>query len=216
MVAFGEVNEQHDYIAVVGTGASLKNVKLYFKDHVKVIAVNQAVKILDHFDYWFTLDTSTTNRLLMKNQLHGAIYYAAVPLDYGKNNARVAAMRREPETNIKYLRRISGTMFGRLRAKSSMPTSPGKIHTGNSGWGAFQLAYHMYPKKIALFGLDGFGNYAYPGGKPTHLQPMKQLFASSCYQIEKRNIHVINGSPDSLIDCYERISPIKAMDWINS
>lgn len=213
-IAYTPVLPRHSAIAVVGTGSSLDNVNLEFGDKVTVIAVNSAIHLLNCVDYWFTLDTSSRNRLIMRRPISGITYYAAVPIDYGQPNARVAAMRRPAEQHVNYLERVCGDGHGRLKTKGGLPKNKKVIHTGNSGWGAFQLACHMEPRKIGLFGLDGYGNYAKFGGKPTHLYPMPDLFRSALPDLQERGIKVVNASINSVIDCFEKRTIEDTARWL--
>lgn len=215
MVEFTTVTERHDYIAIVGSGSSLKNIKLDIPAKVAIIAVNGAVHILNRFDYWFTLDPSPRNYTIMSKPKPNVIYYAAVPSDYGQPTARIAGMRQQPGPHMRFLRRIEGYGHGRLRTRCGVPRARDRIHTGNSGWGAFQLACHMNARKIALFGLDGHGRYAYDRRRPTHLQPMPDLFLSAVEHCQRNNIKVVNASINSKIECFPKKTIQQTIEWLN-
>ena len=210
---FRPVTERHDRIAVVGTGHSLKGVDIEFGPEVYIIAVNGAHRILKRFDAWFTLDLSRTNLEFMKKKTKKVQHFLAVPSDYGRMDARLARMRRKPDSYVHYLLRVSGEGHGRFKTRSRLPDDPRVIHTGNSGWGAFQLACHMQPEKVGLFGFDGFGGYAY-GGKPIDLKPMRDLFSSAKDQVQERGIRVANGSVNSVIECFPRETPQDVVRWL--
>lgn len=179
-----------------------------FPDGVTVIAVNGSLRYLPRADFWFTLDPSWPNRAIMATPRAGVIYYAAVPPEYGTPAARFAPMRTPPDAHVKYLKRVEGREFGRYRAKSGLSRDKGEINTGNSAWGALQLALHMEPEKVALFGVDGQGDYFY-GGAPRDLTTMPALFASA-----ETDVSIVNGSPGSLVGCFPKMTPDDALQWL--
>lgn len=199
---FTRVTERAKRIAVIGSGSSLIGKRLEFPDNVTVIAVNGAINFLDAVDYWFTLDHSRANLELERLPMLGVTYYHAAPPDL-----------KETYPWVKYLQRVTGTEFGRFKCKGGLPSDTRQIHTGNSGWGAFQLACHMKPSKVALFGLDGAGEYRY-GGKPKVLTMMPSLFASSVVDLAIEGILVRNASPDSTITCFPKLSVEEGIQWV--
>ncbi len=205
MIRYEEVIEKHDRIAVVGTGMSLHGVKLDFAPNVAVIAVNCAIEHLEKVDYWFTLNPSAVNNNLMleRNRRAGVKYYAAVPDNH-----------RPVSKHVTFIERRVGTGHGRFRTKGGLCPDKHAINTGNSAWGAFQLGIHMQPSRVALFGIDAHGGYHY-GGSPKALDMLPELFASSVEELARRNIQVLNGSPISLIDCFNKATPQEAVAWLN-
>lgn len=200
---FVRVEERAERIAVIGTGESLKDKRLDFPEHVRVIAINQAIKYLPRVDFWFTLDHSPVNLAIERAPRKGTTYYHAAPMEL------------MPSYNhVRYLRRVTGGLWGRFMCKDGLPDDKGVIHTGNSGWGGFQLACHMEPEKVALFGLDGGGGYHY-GGAPKVLAMMPELFQSSVDALAERDIKVRNGSPISTITCFEKLSVEEAIKWVS-
>lgn len=200
---FTKVVHHAERVAIVGTGASIKETKLVLQDNVRLLAVNSAIYYHKDIDFWFTLDPSPSNMEIMKTRFFGIAYYAAVPDDF-----------RVVSDHVRHLRRITGLGHGRYRTKGGLSRDKGCIHTGNSAWGALQLAVHMGAKKVALFGIDGHGDYHY-GGSPRNLTMMPELFASSVGELKELGVEVINGSPSSVVDCFPRVTPTEAMQWIN-
>lgn len=201
---YTEVDDHFESIAIVGTGNSLKGVNLAFSEDVAVLAVNSAINHLTRTDIWFTLDPSPSNVTIMRRPIRGVTYYAAVPENFS------GAPR-----HVNLLRRVVGTGHGHYQTKAGLSNDRGAIHTGNSAWGALQLAAHLGAEKVALFGIDGQGGYHY-GGAPRELSMLPALFASAVGDLAARGIDVINGSPDSTVDCFRRYAPEDAMRWINS
>jgi len=212
-VAFSSVIEQAERVAIVGTGESLKGFDLVFGGDVTVIAINGAIRLLPRTDVWFTLDPSRRNREIMARPRPGVTYYAAVPEDYGMPSAESPAMREPADTHVRYLRRIEGDGSGRYRTKHGLCPDKGAVHTGNSGWGAFQVARHMGARRIALFGIDGRGRYV-SGGTPRQLSMVPGLFASAVSELLSNDVAVVNGSWISTVTCFSRMGPEEARAWL--
>lgn len=192
-----------DKVAIVATGSSLKGVDLVFGNDVAVIAVNAAINHLRRTDYWFTLDPSPDNQDIMRKPIRGVTYYAALPDSFTSVPG-----------NVRVLQRVSGTGHGRYMTKGGLSPDKRAIHTGNSAWGALQLAVHLGATRIALFGVDGAGPYHY-GGRPRELGMMPALFASALGELTTRKVSVVNGSPDSEVRAFTLLTPEEAMKWIN-
>lgn len=213
MTVFGSVIHTATKVAIYGTGPSIGDIqwKLPSLD-VKTIAINAAINYIKA-DFWFTLDPGTLNRLLMSRQRNGTIYYAAVPDDYGTKSATYWRHRASAEGNVIFLRRITGDGFS--ASKEGLSPNNYSIHTGNSAWGALQLAVHMGARKIALFGVDGYGNY-YMGGKPRDLSMMADLFESAVGDLQRLGVEVVNGSPYSVVNCFPKLEAKEALQWIST
>lgn len=199
---YGRVSHKAKKAVIVGTGPSLKGVTLEFPEDVAVIAVNSAIHHQHDCDFWFTLDPSPVNMEIMKAPVEGVSYYAAVPHNF-----------RHVLPHVTLLRRCEGNGHGRFRTRSGLSQDYGSIHTGNSAWGAFQLAVLMGATKIALFGVDGAGNYHY-GGAPRDLSMVPGLFLSAVPELRRRRIEVVNGSMQSKVTCFTRMKPQEASEWI--
>jgi len=199
---FSKVVHHARKVAIIGTGSSLKNERLFFTDDVKVLAVNSAIKHHQPVDFWFTLDPSPSNIEIMKERLFGVAYYAAVPHEFD-----VVA------DHVRHLVRVTGDGHGRYKTRAGLCRDKGGIHTGNSAFGALQLAVHMGAEYIGLFGIDGHGDYHY-GGAPRNLTMMPELFASTVDELDQLGIEVVNGSPTSTVTCFPRMPAREAMDWL--
>lgn len=214
-VEFRPVTERHERILIVATGTSLWGFDLSqitrLKGLVYSIAVNGALKAFTP-DAWFTLDPSPVNRaLLAETRPSGVSYYMAVPGDYGMERARVAAHVPAPEEGVHYLRRRAAGR-GAIRGLSR---DPHDINTGNSAYGALGLAFHMWPKKVGLLGVDGTtSGYAFGPGRPGDLSHLPELFASAVPDLTWRNIDVANGSRLSTVDCFPRMGADNLLRWL--
>lgn len=209
------VVERRWRFAIVGTGPSIEP---HIRDlnmmpnHVAVIAVNGAIDWLPRADYFFTLDPSPVNVERMRNQRRGCKYYAALPVDGDAAKHRGELQAR----GVRILRRIHGEGHGRLRTRERLPERRDEIHTGNSAWGALQLAIHMGAKRIALLGIDGHGGYVDTSGSPRDLSPMPGLFASAVDALRARRIEVRCGSPESTVTCFENCGQWEALHWLTT
>lgn len=179
---------------------------------VLVIAVNGAIEWCAAADWFFSLDPSAYVCGLVARPRDGVKYHMAVPDSYGTRLAPLKRHRAPRLEHVTYLRRLTGN--GVRGARPGLSEDPGAINTGNSAYGALGLAYHQRPDRIAMLGVDGTNHsYAYLPGRPgwslTHLPG---LFASALPQLA--GIEVINGSPESRVDCFPRVSPEAALAWL--
>lgn len=219
IVPWSQVNVLAQRILILGFGPSLRQVERQkiidaYHQGVFILAVNRSIGWAPFAPGWFTLDPNKYVYPIMKEAVPGRVCYVAVPNDYGRPSARIHYHRVEVPSGINYLRRIPGD--GPLKSKYTLSEHTGKIHTGNSVWGALGVSYLMMPEKIVILGLDGTqGEYAYGRGKPLgDLSHLPELFASAGPQLRLREIEVLNGSPNSSVTCFPRVSPNEAMDWL--
>jgi hypothetical protein len=209
------VQHTAERVAIVATGPSLKGVDLTMPDGVSVIAVNGALPHLPRADFWFTLDPDGNNRGIMRTAIErtSTVFYAAVPPQYGQPDADCWWYRPDPEPRVHFLEWIRGV--GPKGSKPGLSTSPTGIHCGNSAYGALGLAFLMGAKRIALLGVDGMSNrYAWGDSRCGDMQHLGWLFGTAKRQLELAGVDVIVGSPFSRVDCWPRVSPRRAMDWL--
>lgn len=202
-------------VLIVAAGPSVEGVDLSMvPPRVTVIAVNGAIRFTPKVDVWFTLDPSTPNRALLRERRPGVRYVMAVPDDYGSPGAAVQAHRAPRDPGVTYLRRVSGD--GPWSARPGLVEDRGAIHTGNSAWGALGYAYHLRPGKIGLLGVDGTsGGYAYLSGAPRpQFDHLPDLFASALPQLQAAGVSVRNGSPESRVVCFPRVTPSALLRWL--
>lgn len=203
-------------IVIVASGPSLRGMDWsLLPASAVVVAVNGAVAGVPRANAFFTLDPSGANRQRMREQRAGVRYFAAVPDDYGTPGAACAGHRAQREPGVTWLRRLPGA--GPLRSRAGLSEDSSAIHTGNSAWGALGLAYHWRPGRIVLLGVDaaGGGYWHGPGGPAGSLEHLPALFASALPQLQAAAIQVVNGSLDSRIDCFPRMTPEDALSWLN-
>ncbi len=101
----------------------------------------------------------------------------------------------------------------RNTGREGLETDPGGLRTGqNSGYQAINLAYHLGAAKIILLGYDlqigpgqrshWFGDH--PNKQRPPLRHMRQFFPSLAKGLRDVGVEVINCSPQTALDCFER------------
>lgn len=212
----------HDNIIIVCTGPSLKDFDFnLLRDKGYIIAVNDAGNYVPFADAWFTLDPwGLTGKQLPSKEFTGQLI-SAVPEDYGLIDARSAPHRVRINPNVSYLHRIPFHTYYDVKTNDyltwGLNEDTGSINTGNSGYGALNLAYHMRPKRIYLFGCDATRGYFFDEAKATRsLNHLPLIFRSTLPQLEKAGIEVINASPLSKIDCFKKYTLNTAIKKLNA
>src|SRR5690625_600210 len=193
-------------IVIVASGPSVRAVR---RDDILaagavVIAVNGAIYWLGRADYSFTLDPSQINLVRANNRVRGCKYVMALPDN----------MQAPP--GVTRMARQQGDAYGKARALQGLSEDKNAIHTGNSAFGALGLAYHLCPQRVVLLGVDGTQERRVDGGYSRTLKHLPELFSSAVPQLRKRKIDVVNGSPDSRVACFSRMTPQEALCWLKS
>jgi hypothetical protein len=201
-----ERNDSAYKTVVLASGKSLSDFDMWSlnRPDIFVIAVNDSVKFAPFADAWFTIDPwGLGGKQLPGDKFNGKLY-AGVPEDFGDPLAKCRDHRVNPPDNITYLKRVH--MKG-LSEKSD------SIRTGNSGFGAFNMAYLMGAKNILLLGVDATRGYFYNNLKITRsLNHLPQMFEDSLPQLKSRGVKVINGSPQSKVYSFTRYEPDYALE----
>lgn len=220
IVPWSRVQHAARRVAIVGSGPSLKGFDLSLLRDFDVIAVNSAILHLPFAPrFWFSMDPALPNRAIMaraKDCPDTVFYFAAFP-DHGLKMDAAHRDRRDAtiDERVIYLRRIEG--IHRVGARPALSTDPTGVHCGNSAYGALGLGFHMKPERIALFGVDARTDqgYAWGPGQPTQdLRFLQWLFASAQPQLDAAGIKVLNGSPESRVTCFPRVTPDDAAAWL--
>lgn len=225
-VVFGRIEERWDRVVICGQGPSWKHVHPEWLSRARrlgawVIAVNGAI---DHTpaDMWFSLDMSPDNMARMRRRVARARYVAAVPDTFGTEDAPCSWQRGDVPQGVTYLRRIvraepkDGSFEERIlyQIVGGLSEDPGAIHTGNSGFGALGLAYHLRPSRIVLLGIDGRGRKRWDGTVNGPLDHMPELFRGAVDQLDRAGIEVVNGSMTSHVRCFRQCAPSMALGWL--
>lgn len=134
---------------------------------------------------------------------------------------------------VRFLRRERGEILS---------SDPGMIHSGgSSGFGALSFAVLTHAREIVLFGFDyapveiivarnrrgapkliGMGwhsnedNY----GQKRHQWPMNwqkwsEAFSAVKPDLDRRGVHVVNASPNSLITAFEKMTHDEAIEYLD-
>lgn len=158
-----------------------------------VIAVNGAIDWLSRADYFFTLDPSPVNLRRLKQRRDGTAYCAAgIRLPGVLSYERVSERGPEPRP-----RGCPAWWLWRWSAVKTLATDPGRIHSGNSAWGALGLAYHLGFTDVALVGVDGTTAPRVEGGNSNNLSHLPELFASALPQINVVSCGALAGIPQT-------------------
>lgn len=191
---------------IIGGGESLRDFD--FPDlrtlDATIIGVNGVVDYLTYRGYWFTLDPGGLNIERLERLPEGVEPVMAVP-EWFKRGAY---------PNVRYFDRVEGTSFGWVRAAEGLSDDPGKIHTGNSFYGALGFAKHLGAKRTALLGLDAKGDSHWydPSELCGPMDHLPALFET----IDEPEMEIVNGSPESRVTCFPRMPPEKALEWLMS
>lgn len=203
-----------DTIIIVASGNSVRYIDTNVVRHMQqsgahIIAVNGAAEVYNFSDSWFTLDPWGLHGPQLPKPFSGKLY-AAVPDDFGTPSARSTQHRVTPMPGITFLHRLQSHNYTMTSSDSAyvlgLSEDQSCISTGNSGYGALNLAYHMRPKKIYLLGIDGGIGYFYTTkSKNRPLKSLEILFNSASSQLLERGIEVINVSPESVVKCFPKM-----------
>jgi len=201
-------------IWIIGSGPSAKKADFsLMKPEDVVFGVNGTVEWAPRLDWWFTLDQSPLNLERLKNPRKGVLYFAALPNQVGLPDgivrySRIAIGGRSgnPKSSEPRPRRTPEWWMWRWSATKTLSEKVGAIHTGNSMWGALQIAYQFGYREIILVGLDGTKHKRIEGGRPNNFAHLPMLFESALPQLNESGIKVINANPHSAVTCFPRVN----------
>ena len=197
-----------DLIFVIGSGPSVKNVDLNrLNESGYCIVVNDVANNLPDANAWFTLDPWGLHKNQLNPDFKGTAF-AAVPDDYGTRYAASPDHRIMPRRKFNYLCRVPQNFDENKMQRHrtwGLNEDPRCINSGNSGFGALNLAFHMRPKKIALVGIDCTSGYFFNERKRTRpLNHLLPLFSSSTQQLKRENIEVVDCSMKGKLNCFPK------------
>lgn len=198
------VSQRHDKIIIVASGSSLNSFdkKALEVLNIPTIAVNKEYWKFNA-TYWCTIDPAPLQNILD---------------DKTKNTYKYVGYK-EAVTghNIHNLKRFLINSKDQASSTNSLLCEERDIiQTHNSGYAAFNLAYHMEAKKVLLLGVDA-DNYNCPvnsKGWKISISKIPFLFETALPQIKKRGIEVVNGSPNSKINCFPKMAVEEGLKWI--
>lgn len=139
---------------IVGSGQSAKD--FIASDGIDIIAVNNSITRVPTAKYWFTLDPAGYNLKIINDKNIKAIKYVACPDSFSLPDDVIRCKRVENHTRSRVINQDCYEYF-LYQSKATLGLSLQYLHisTGNSGYGALNLAYHLGYKDIALIGIDG-------------------------------------------------------------
>ena len=194
-------------------GSSPEATKFVPIDGYQVIAVNQAIHITKHHtDYWFTLDPSIENQKIMDEQPYDCIYTAAVPVDFGSKRSKMPCFRRNRPDNVKYFNRMTGP--GPLSSHYGLCEKKTEIATGNSAYGALNLALHLKAREIILLGVSALTRTKFDGSVTKDLSHLPMLFESATTQLKKHRIKVYNANKETALTCFPHTDIFEEVNYI--
>lgn len=205
------VKQRHDKIIIVASGSSLKGFDLSLLEQlkdIKTISVNGAYWYFKP-DYFCSIDPTTQ---------------AMVDILKHKSNCYKYIGFKEPVGNCHYLKRfLNNSKDKATKDNCLLCEDKREIQSHNSAYAAFNLAYHMEPKKVLLLGIDAdnsphfYDDISYPVGSKgwdISISKIPTLFEIALPQIEKRGIEVLNGSLQSRVECFPKVSIEEGLKWI--
>lgn len=139
---------------IVGSGQSAKD--FIHPKGVDVIAVNNSITRVPTANYWFTLDPANYNLKIINDKSIKAKKYVACPEYYLLPDDVIRCKRVENHNRSRIFNQNCYEYF-LYQSKATLGLSLEHLHisTGNSSYGALNLAYHLGYKDIALIGIDG-------------------------------------------------------------
>ncbi len=210
---FRPVTQRHNKVIIVAGGNSLRDFdlsKLKIKG-VVTIAVNGAVEHFDA-DYFCTIDRFAPQYINRYPENCYKFIGFKEPIFEGFHNLR---------------RFLIHHTDGIINNNCLLCEDRSMIQTHNSAYAAFNLAYHFKAKKIVLLGVDAdqsphfyddinnpviYDNASL--GWKNSISKIPLLFEKSLPQINKRGINVVNGSINSNVQCFTKMSITDSLEWI--
>lgn len=196
-------------IFIVGSGPSAREFDFEaVAPNDIVLGVNGAIEWLPRIDAWFTLDPTPVNiRRMHRRREEVKEYFVAAPDDielpeHVTRLRRLALSGKAAGHSEPSPRDTSEWWAWRFSATPGLCTQGGSIHTGNSMWGALQLACQMGHGRIVLVGLDATQDPRIGGGRPLSFAHLPDLFASALPQLQFGRVKVWNANPNSLVTCF--------------
>jgi hypothetical protein len=181
-----------------------------------VITVNNVIWHLPRADYWITVDPATNGvaQRAMVDRRDGCYYFACYPKLDDFNRMFYPIVE-----GVHYLERIVPD-----DGVYKLQEQKDKITTTDSVYSALGLAYHFEASEIVLLGVDGYGfghwydlesPYNLAGRKDfdKYLGNVKTQYRDSVEQFRARGTRVINASPNSIVDCFEKCTPEFAIKY---
>lgn len=177
---------------IVGDGPSAQG--FVPPDGVTVFAVKRTINWLSRADYWFTLDPNADAMRIMLKQKPGVKYVCACD-DVTRIPAGVTKMRRVASVTAEPADQGSAHWWAwRWQSVFGLSDETGRIHTGNSAYGALGLAYLLGYRSALLVGVDGTDDARQSDGqRPKNLSHLPLLFQSAKNQVDIATLGTMDG-----------------------
>ena len=190
--------EHGDRVIIVGSGPSALN--FVAPRGVPIIAVNGAIDWLNRASFFFTLDPSRENlqRVARGRRRRGVRYCMALPdVEQLEQRDGIWCLRRVAERGEEPALKDSPEWWAwRWSAKMGLCEDKNEIASGNSAYGALNLAFHLGFKHVALVGVDATQQpRVHSGGVPNNLSHLPLLFQSARGQIDVVSCGQMDGIP---------------------
>ena len=213
---FQPVKQKHNRVLIVGGGESLVGFdfdQIIDFDGV-IITVNNVISYLPRADYWITVDLAKPQKALEKLR-RDCYYYAGYPF-YSDGYEMV--------NGVHYLDKVVPKKGGSYELQEEKDSITGAV---DSIYGALNLAYHFEAKELIILGMDcyGFGHwydldspynaYGLDDWVEDRISGIAIRYKDCLKQFEDRGTRIINGSAESKIDCFERMSPQEAINYFD-
>lgn len=212
---FGQVQAPYwekKALAIVATGPSLKgfDFRRFQIPEVRTLAVKEAIWDLPFADAVFALHTPWMKLMAGRLRALTCEVYLAV------------------EPQLKDVPHIANAIYlDRSRFEGLSDDHKVIQSGGNSGFGAFNLAYLKRARKIALFGFDYLENgtvghhfrdsqYAWysAGQNERYWKNWGDNFTGCLAQLRKAGISVLNASPISTVTAFPKASIDEGLEWL--
>jgi hypothetical protein len=197
---FGAVEKpwwDDDPVFIIGGGPSLAHFDFGVLNGYK-LGINDSA-FYAKADALFSLDPAWITRRRPEIMAFKGPKFFAVPPNY--------SFDREWLPNVTYLLHSNG---------AALTTEPTEINGSNSGYGALNFAFLKKAKSMTLLGFDMGGSGAmhwHPeydwydkGVQYSNYTVWAKEFEAAQKQLVKAGVTVLNASPDSAIECFQKIS----------
>lgn len=166
---------------------------------VPVMAVKGAILWLARADYWFSLDPNARTFAMLTDRRPGVRYAAAVPpgVPLPEGVERLERVAADPERTAMPPRNRGPEWWAwRLGAVTPLSEEPGRIHTGNSAYGALGWAYLLGYRRVLLVGVDGTAQARVSdGARPRQLVHTPYLFEQAQRQVDLSSVSRLGRVP---------------------
>ena len=201
--------EKAGTVVVLGGGPSLTPEDVDFcRGKARVIAVKESVRLAPWADvlyfcdwYWYE-----PNKALI-HQFPGQV-------------ATIEDAPGEPGQKLRLKKELPKLTVYRHDGLDGLCTAPDGLRTGNnSGFQAINLAYHLGARLIVLLGIDmkaikgrmHWFQRDHEYREELYQELMLPKFPTIAAPLAAAGVRVVNASPDSLVDCFERLTLREAL-----